>query len=309
MAHPQAIYLHEGQSFIVDELDLEHNRARLRATDADYYTEPRRETTVQLRDEFARAEARGATKAYGDIAVTTQVIGFKKIKWFTHENLGEGALALPPTELGTTGYWFAVNDATVARLRADGLWTNAPNDYGPDWDALRTRVRARDRYRCQGCGAPENGKPHHVHHKIPFRAFPTRAQANQLDNLVTLCPNCHRRAELVVRIRSGLAGMAYALGHLAPFFLMCDPRDLGVHSDPESPLANGKPTIVVYDRVPAGIGFSARLFELHDELIARAYELVRDCACDEGCPSCVGPSGENMFGGKKETRAVLEMLQ
>jgi DEAD/DEAH box helicase domain-containing protein len=308
MAHPQAIYLHEGQSFIVDELDLDHNRARLRATDADYYTEPRRETTVQLRDEFARAEARGATKAYGDIAVTTQVIGFKKIKWFTHENLGEGVLSLPPTELHTTGYWIAVNDATIARLRDEGLWTNAPNDYGSDWNAVRERVRARDHYCCQGCGAPENGKPHHVHHKIPFRAFSSREQANQLDNLVTLCPNCHRRAELAVRIRSGLAGMAHALGHLAPFFLMCDPRDLGIHSDPESPLANGKPTIVIYDQIPAGIGFSARLFELHDELIARAYELVRDCACEDGCPSCVGPGGEKGYGGKKEARAVLEIL-
>jgi DEAD/DEAH box helicase domain-containing protein len=308
MAHPQAIYLHEGQSFLVNELDLEHNRARLRATDADYYTEPRSETTVQLLDEFARADASGATKAYGEIAVTTQVIGFKKIKWFTHENLGAEPLALPPTELRTTGYWLAVNDATVARLRAEGAWTNAPNDYGPAWNTLRERVRARDHYRCQGCGASENGQPHHVHHKVPFRAFPTREQANQLDNLVTLCPNCHRRAELAVRIRSGLAGMAHALGHLAPFFLMCDPRDIGIHSDSASPLAAGKPAIVIYDRIPAGIGFSARLFELHNELIARALELVCDCACADGCPSCVGPGGEQGAGGKKEALALLKML-
>ena len=308
MTHPQAIYLHEGQSFIVDELDLDHSIARLRATDTDYYTEPRSETTVLLLDKTAEADAHGATKAHGDIAVTTQVVGFKKIKWFTHENLGEGVLSLPPTELHTTGYWLAVNDATVARLRDEGLWTNTSNDYGPDWNALRDRVRARDRYRCQGCGAPEDGRMHHVHHRIPFRAFPSREQANQLDNLVTLCPNCHRRAELAVRIRSGLAGMAHALGHLAPFFLMCDPRDIGVHSDLESPLAAGKPTVVIFDRVPAGIGFSERLFELHDELIVRAFELVRDCACEDGCPSCVGPGGEKGYGGKREARAVLSAL-
>ncbi|MBM3129760.1 MAG: DEAD/DEAH box helicase [Chloroflexi bacterium] len=308
MTHPRAIYLHEGQSFLVDELDLARGVARLRASDAEYYTEPRRETMVQLLAQFAQSEARGAIKAHGEIAVTTQVVGFKKIKWFTHENLGAEPLSLPPTELRTTGYWLALDDATVARLRVEGLWTNAPNDYGPSWNALRDRVRARDRYRCQGCGAPENGRPHHVHHKIPFRAFPSRAQANQLDNLVTLCPNCHRRAELAVRIRSGLAGMAHALGHLAPLFLMCDPRDIGVHSDPESPLASGKPAIVIYDQIPAGIGFSERLFELHDELIARAFELVRDCACDDGCPSCVGPGGEQGYGGKREARELLLSL-
>ena len=47
--------------------------------------------------------------------------------------------------------------------------------------------------------------------------------ANQLDNLVTLCPSCHRRAELGQQTRSALAGLGYALGNLAPLFLMCDP--------------------------------------------------------------------------------------
>ena len=311
MVHPEAIYLHEGESFVVGELDLKHGIARLAPTDANYYTEPRRETQVQLLAELARADAHGALKAHGEIAVTTQVTGYKKIKWFTHENLGEGIVSLPPTELHTTGYWLTVNDETVAHLRDEGLWSNAPNDYGPDWDAIRNRVRARDKYRCQGCGAPENGKPHHVHHKIPFRAFPTRQQANELANLVTLCPTCHRRAELAVRIRSGLAGVSHILGHLAPLFLMCDTGDIGVHSDPESSLADGKPTVVIYDMIPAGIGFSERLFELHDELLARALELVSSCECDaeRGCPSCVGPGGENGYGGKKEAKALLVALK
>jgi DEAD/DEAH box helicase domain-containing protein len=339
MVHPEAIYLHEGESYVVGELDLEHGIARLVPTDADYYTEPRRETQVQLLDELNRANARGAIKAHGEIAVTTQVTGYKKIKWFTHENLGEGIVSLPPTELHTTGYWLAVTDETVAKLRDEGLWSNAPNDYGPDWDAIRNRVRARDKYRCQGCGAAEDGRPHHVHHKIPFRAFVGTnsvissearnlsnpesamshsvrhdrlariARANTLDNLVTLCPNCHRRAELAVRIRSGLAGVSNILGHLAPLFLMCDTGDIGVHSDPESPLADGKPTVVIYDMIPAGIGFSERLFELHDELLARALDLVSSCGCEDGCPSCVGPGGENGYGGKKEAKALLEALK
>jgi DEAD/DEAH box helicase domain-containing protein len=332
MVHPGAVYLHEGQAYLVEELDLAQHIAWLRAADVDYYTQPRSETTVRLLDKLDEVEARGATKAHGEIAVTSQVIGFRKVRWFTHEQLGTGEVFLPPTELVTTGYWLALTEETAARLRDQGLWTNDPNDYGPNWPTQRDRARARDGYRCQNCGAPEQGRvlspvlsetkesskggvlslskgrAHHVHHKIPFRAFASYRQANQLSNLMTLCPRCHRRAELVVRMRSGLAGLAFALGHLAPLFLMCDARDVGVHSDPQSPLADGRPAVVIYDQVPAGIGFSERLFELHDELMARAYELVAACECADGCPSCVGPAGEDGLGGKREALAILEAL-
>ena len=106
-------------------------------------------------------------------------------------------------------------------------------------------------------------------------------------------------------MRSGLAGLAFILGNLAPLYLMCDTRDLGIHSDPQSPLAEGKPSVVIYDKVPEGIGFSERLYELHDELLTRACELIKTCECSDGCPSCVGPAGENGTGGKIETQVLL----
>ena len=111
-----------------------------------------------------------------------------------------------------------------------------------------------------------------------------------------------------VRIRSGLAGLGFVLGNLAPLFLMCDPRDLGIHTDPAWKPANNKPSVVLYDHVPAGIGFSQKLFEIHDELIQRAFELVSQCKCEDGCPSCVGPGGENGIGGKMETLEILKQL-
>lgn len=308
LLHPGAVYLHEGTTYLVQGLDLAQHIAHLHAVDLDYYTQPRSETTVQLLEKLGEVEARGAIKAYGEIVVTTQVTGFRKLKWFTHEQLGMGEVSLPPTELMTTGYWLALKDETVAHLRDQGLWTNDPNHYGPNWPAQRDQARARDGYRCQNCAAPEQGRAHHVHHKIPFRGFASYLQANQMDNLVTLCPPCHRRAELAVRMRSGLAGLASVLAHLSPLFLMCDARDVGVHSDPQSPLADGRPTVVIYDHVPAGIGFSERLFEIHDELMGRAYELVAACGCVDGCPSCVGPAGEDGLGGKRETLAILEAL-
>jgi DEAD/DEAH box helicase domain-containing protein len=308
MVHPQAVYLHEGQTYLVESLDLEQLAAHLRPARVDYYTEPHRETTIALLETLGQAGVPGATKAFGEMQVTSQVTAFQRIRWFTHEHLGGGEVSLPPTELQTTGYWLALAPGTVDRLRDQGLWTNDPNDYGPNWPVVRDQVRARDGYRCQMCGAPERGRAHDVHHKVPFRTFASYREANRLSNLITLCRACHGRAETAVRMRSGLAGLAFALGHLAPLFLMCDANDVAVHADPKPGWADYRPAVVIYDLAPGGIGFSERLFALHQELMNRAYELVSGCGCGDGCPSCVGPAGEDGAGGKRQTVAILEEL-
>jgi DEAD/DEAH box helicase domain-containing protein len=314
IAHPGAIYLHEGQTYRVDELDIENHVSYLTPIQLDYYTEPRLETTVELLKTQEQSEIQGGIKAFGEVKVTTQLIGFQKIRWYTQERLGMEELVLPPTDLVTSGYWIEISQDTVVKLRDANLWTNDTNNYGPDWKRISRLARGRDNYRCQNCGIAESDRAHDVHHKIPFRAFrdedgrPIADRANQLDNLITLCHACHGRAEAAVRIRSGLAGLSYVLSHLAPFYLMCDPHDIGVHSDPRSDFANGQPCVMIYECAPAGIGFSKHLYEIHDELIKQAQGLVIDCSCDDGCPSCVGPGGEAGAGGKEEALALLTTL-
>jgi DEAD/DEAH box helicase domain-containing protein len=334
MVHPHAIYLHEGQQYFVQDLDFTRNAATLIPVALDYYTEPLRETDVQLINLLEDVVTPIATKAYGELQVTTKVKGFRKRLWLSGENIGEEPLDLPPSELQTTGYWIAISEETVKKLAQDGLWTNAPNDYGPEWPKIRERIRARDGYRCQVCGLPESGggqpgdevspernlagtKParqHDVHHKIPFRQFRDesgrilRERANRPDNLITLCPECHKKAEQNVRMRSGLAGLATVLAQLAPLYLMCDAGDLGIHYDPQAAFAEGMPAVVLFDAIPAGIGFSQKLFEIHTELLGRSLELVLECPCEDGCPSCVGPAGENGVGGKQESVAILKEL-
>jgi DEAD/DEAH box helicase domain-containing protein len=313
MVHPGAIYMHEAQQYFVQELDLENRIAHLVPVGLDYYTEAQQQSEIQITSLNEQIATRGCEKGFGEIQVTTQVVGFRKIRWFTNENLGQEPLDLPPSELQTTGYWIILSESALKVLRDAGLWTNDPNDYGPDWQKIRLAVRKRDQFKCQVCGAAETNREHDVHHKTPFRAFIQngvldREQANRLENLTTLCPSCHRKVEQNVRIRSGLTGLGFVLGNLAPLFLMCDAGDLGVFSEPAWSAVNGQPAVVLYDLVPAGIGFSEKLFELHDELIRRAHELVSECACEDGCPSCVGPGGENGYGGKTETLAILEQL-
>ena len=308
MVHPNAVYLHAGQTYLVESLDLENHQARLKRQELDYYTDPLSKTTVELIAELDRQKLPGAEKYFGEIKVTNQVVGFRKVRWYTHENIGAADLDLPPTDLVTTGYWLALGDPIVERLRQAGLWSSDPNNYGPGWDRLRLIVRQRDNFTCQMCGAPELGRTHHVHHKIPFRTFHSLQEANRLDNLVTLCPNCHQKAETNIRMRSGLAGLSYLLQHLSPLFLMCDIGDIGAFYDPQSSLADGKPVALIYDEVPAGIGLSKKLFEIDLLLLPEALQLVQNCPCQDGCPSCVGPAGENGVGGKQETLAILQAL-
>lgn len=314
MVHPRAIYLHEGQQYFVQELNLTTYSATLIPVALDYFTEALKETSVSLLELQESAKIAGGDKACGDLQVSTQVSGFRKRLWLSGENIGQETLDLPPSELQTTGYWIRIAAETVEKLARDGLWTNSPNEYGPEWPKIREKVRSRDEFRCQVCGLVEGARQHDVHHKIPFRQFRDesgrilRERANQLENLVTLCPECHKKAEQNVRMRSGLAGLASVLGQLAPLFLMCDSGDLGVHFDPQAAFTDGQPAVVLYDLVPAGIGFSRKLFEIHTELVLRALELVQECPCEDGCPSCVGPAGENGVGGKQESLALLREL-
>lgn len=309
MVHPGAVYLHEGEPFLVERLDLERHRALMQPTQVDYFTRPRHEIEVQLLALRAARRTRWGEKAHGELAVISTVSGYQMLRWESLEKLGFHELDLPPSRLHTAGYWLSLEAASVENLRQAGLWRNDPNDYGREWPRQRVAALTRDDYACRVCSTRSDAQGLHVHHKIPFRTFDTPWQANRLENLVTLCPTCHQRAESAVRVRGGLAGLSYVLGQIAPLFLMCDTRDLGQHSDPQAAFAAGRPSVVIYEMIPAGIGFSQQLFERHDELLTAAREVIEQCACADGCPSCVGPGGEDGSGGKEETLAILKELK
>ena len=122
--------------------------------------------------------------------------------------------------------------------------------------------------------------------------------ANHVSNLITLCPSCHRLAEQQVAVHSTLSGLGRVFGHLIPLVLMCGPRDVGMQSDVLARQTHA-PTLFVFDRIPGGIGLSEEVFDLCADLLAKAAELVRDCRCASGCPSCIGPEAA-MNGRSKE---------
>ena len=108
-------------------------------------------------------------------------------------------------------------------------------------------------------------------------------------------------------IQEGLWGMAHLLRHLAPIFLMCDPRDLQAVAQVRSPFTE-RPTLFLYENQPGGVGMSRRLFEIHTRLMHAALEVVQGCACKAGCPGCVGPSIGEHDTNKRAAATLLRRL-
>ena len=116
--HPKAIYLHQGQQYHVERLDFEQRKAYVRPVNVDYYTDAIRYTQVRVLEiaEEERLGRRAAAKAHGDVLVRSQVVGFKKIKFFTNENVGAGKLELPENEMHTTAFWVTLERALMESL-------------------------------------------------------------------------------------------------------------------------------------------------------------------------------------------------
>ncbi len=314
LAYEGAIYMHLARTYRVVTLDWEGRLANVLPVDVDYYTRSSISSTIRALSPEREHVSAGLSHAYGQVVVVTKATGYRKIKRYTHETLGFGEIDLPSMELETDGYWMVFSQALTEQLIAAGILV-APNDYGPNWQEQRQKALERDGHRCRTCGAaaqPAAGL--HVHHIRPFRDYgyvpgenDAYRLANAIDNLVTLCASCHRRAESGQQTRSALGGLAYVLGNLAPLYLMCDPGDIQVSAENRNPLTQA-PTVVIYERIAAGVGFSQRLFELRHELLAAARELVADCRCRDGCPACVGPPGEIGPETKVATGRLLALL-
>ncbi len=314
MVYSGAVYLHEGRQYLIEALDWEQGIARATQAEVDYYTDASAASSVSVEEEYTSELAGDCLKVQGRVMVTHQATAYRMIKRYTHETLGYGQIQLPAQEFQTTGYWIALTPDLTAQLELENILLR-PNDYGPNWQEQRDRARARDGYRCTRCQAPERPeREHDVHHVRPFRDFgyvPGQnrkyLEANQLENLLTLCQSCHQAVETAQGKRSALSGLGSVLRNIATLLLMCAPNDIGIVVEQRSTHTK-VPTITIYDHAPGGMGLASRLYDLHDDLLAGALELVRDCPCLEGCPACVGPVGEVGADTKALTIKMLEAL-
>ncbi len=324
--HAGAIYLHEGRQYQIETLNWEEGIAHARPTNVDYFTEASEAVAlsiVQVNDAAEASAGGGETSesswsvsaAWGELLITSQAASYRMVKRYTHETLGYAEIDLPARDFQTTGAWLWFSEALVKALAREGIQLG-PNNYGPNWETQRNAARARDGFRCRQCGTPEEAgqRQHAVHHIQPFRSFgyvpganENYKQANVLENLLTLCHACHQRVEAGRGTQTALGGLAHALGNVAPLYLMCDPRDLGLLAENRS-AETGAPTITLYDQVPEGLGLAEQIFASRQALVAAARDLIAGCRCRDGCPACVGPVGLDELQVKAQALRLAERI-
>jgi len=308
MVHPNAIYLHLGEQYFVKNVDYERNEVVLEESKMDYYTEPKLEKTFEIFEQIKTKSFNQLEIYFGAIQVTQQVIGYKEILWENHQKISEDKLEMPKIVLDTEAFWFYIPSAIKDEILEKKLLLNQKKDYGPEWKKYKDLIRKRDNYTCQHCGIHEDNTAHHIHHKKPLKLFESIEAANNPANLITLCPSCHRLAEIQVKVRSGMSGLSHLLRTLSPVFIMCGPEDLDVILDSKNEITGYENAIIIYDNISYGLGLSEEIYNNFDMILPEMIKHAKECGCHHGCPSCVGPVTDEGYGGKEETIQLLELL-
>jgi DEAD/DEAH box helicase domain-containing protein len=120
MLHEKAVYILEGKTYFVEKYDHGERRAEVREAEVDYYTDAITYTKVRILERFDGEDGGRARRSHGEVHVTSQVVGFKKIKFHTNENVGSGELQMPENEMHTSAYWLTVPREVLAGLPFGG---------------------------------------------------------------------------------------------------------------------------------------------------------------------------------------------
>ena len=211
-----AVYIHRGRQYMVEELDIENRKCLVREADVNYFTDGLVKTDIKVLTEDEKVLYGGGEGVLSDVLVRSQVTKFKKLRFRTHENIGFGDVILPEEEMQTRGL----------------VLLFAPESAG--------------------------GK----------------ALANMDEQ----------------RVGEALSGAGTLIRNIAPVFLLCDPRDLGIAERVRDPHF-GVPALYIYDKYPGGTGLTESLSRRVEPLLRAIREALDRCPCENGCPSCVGPGG------------------
>ncbi|MEE2787303.1 MAG: DEAD/DEAH box helicase [Myxococcota bacterium] len=138
MLHEQAIYQHDASQYQVETLDYENRKAFVRLVKPDYYTTAETHTTIDVvkEDEHAltqHTDAWAVPFGLGEVSIVDKVVGFKKIRFHTHENVGFGEVHLPAMQMHTSAFWMTIPEAFVIRR---------PEERSTIVDALRGFAKA-----------------------------------------------------------------------------------------------------------------------------------------------------------------------
>src|SRR5439155_3427405 len=112
--HEGAVYLHQGRSYEVRELDLDSRRALVEPFDGNWYTQPKKETETQIEMLLDRRETLGVTLSFGRVSVTEQVLAYQRKRLPDHEVIDLQGLDLPEVTFSTQALWYELDDELLA---------------------------------------------------------------------------------------------------------------------------------------------------------------------------------------------------
>ncbi len=121
LVYPEAIYLHEGRTCFVRELDLKQKVAYVEPREVDYYTQPVMDSNIRVRGELERREWRGESARYGEVTYSWQTVAMKKIRFHSIDAIGYHPLDLPRLTLDTSGFWIAPGEEAWRAVAKQGL--------------------------------------------------------------------------------------------------------------------------------------------------------------------------------------------
>jgi len=108
-------------------------------------------------------------------------------------------------------------------------------------------------------------------------------------------------------VQAALIGLANLAPQVASLFLMGDPRDLRAVSQVRAPFTE-QPTLYLYDNFPGGVGYSQEIYRIYEDVFRAARQVIIECPCDDGCPSCIGPGYQGSEAGKQPALQLLEVI-
>ena len=233
MLHNEAIYLHRGEQYQVNRLDLAGRHAYVESSRVNYFTDAIVKRDIKVLSEDLRRDVAGLQERLGDLLIRSEISKYKKIRFGSHENIGFGSVHLPEYEMHTQGAFLAFSASSAS----EHAWGRVPESM-----------------------------------KIPV-----------------------------------LGRTATLIQVVAPVFLLCSVRDIGVSErirDPHHELSG----IYVFDNFPGGIGLAESLIEQLPKILAAALDLIRACPCQMGCPSCIGAKDERDIHVLNPKEATADFL-
>ncbi len=123
LIHEDAIYIHRGQQYQVEYLDWDDKKAFVTPVAVDYYTDAQLAVDLKVLDSFTQETAARGTFDIGEVAITFLATIFKKVKLYTHENVGWGKIAIPEESLHTSAMWITFDDSATKGLDREAIAT------------------------------------------------------------------------------------------------------------------------------------------------------------------------------------------